>query len=174
MAKKQTQKPARAFRGQLMLQVAAGRFFRPRVPLHETEHRYTVYSNAWFLGDPPIKLPVGNVTGSSEMGSTSSAMLAVVDRLEQQRADGTDDFLVATGGTDLVDDLAYVMTFVLNRTVSRDHDQTRRLITGDGTSRGRSANALFPGLVRAEADGAARRMGRPAWVHGRPAEPGPR
>lgn len=146
MAKKKTQRPARDFRGQLMLQVAAGRFFRPSVPLHETEHRYTVYSNAWFLGDPPIELPVGNVTGSSEMGSISSAMLAVVDRLEQQRADGTDDFLVATGGTDLVDDLAYVMTFVLNRTVSRDHDQTRRLITGDGTSRGRSADALFPGL----------------------------
>ncbi len=80
------------------------------------------------------------------MGLTSSAMIAVVDRLESQRPDGTDDFMIATGGTDLVDDLAYLMTFVLNRTVSRNHDQTRRLVTGDGTPRGRSAKDLFPGL----------------------------
>jgi hypothetical protein len=128
-----------------MLQIAAGRFFRPDVPLNETEHRYTVYSNAWFVGSP-IALPVGEVIASTEMGLTSSSMIAVVDRLEQQRPDGTDDFLVATGGTDLVDDLAYLMTFVLNRTVSRNHDETRRLVTGDGTPRGRSANDLFPGL----------------------------
>ncbi|MEU4418969.1 hypothetical protein, partial [Nocardia salmonicida] len=73
-------------------------------------------------------------------------MIAVIDRLEKQRPDGTDDFMIATGGTDLVDDLAYLMTFVLNRTFSRNHDQTRRLVTGEGTLRGRSANDLFPGL----------------------------
>lgn len=129
-----------------MLQIAAGRFFRPHVPLNETEHRYTVYSNAWFIGDPPIALPVGEVIASTEMGHISSAMIAVVDRLEQQRPDGTDDFMIATSGTDLVDDLAYLMTFALNRTVSRSYDQTRRLVTGDGTPRGRSANDLFPEL----------------------------
>lgn len=143
MAKKKT---ARQLRGQLMLQIAAGRFFRPDVPLNETEHRYTVYSNAWFIGDPPIAFPVGEVIASTEMGHTSSAMIAVLDRLEQQRPDGTDDFMIATGGTNLVDDLAYVMTFVLNRTVSRNHDQTRRLVTGVGALRGRSANDLFPEL----------------------------
>jgi hypothetical protein len=139
-------KTARQLRGQLMLQIAAGRFFRPDVQLNETEHRYTVYSNAWFIGNPRIALPVGEVIASTEMGIISSAMVAVVDRLEQQRPDGTDDFMVATGGTDLVDDLAYLMTFVLNRTVSRDHDQTQRLVAGDGTPRGRSANDLFPVL----------------------------
>ena len=56
--------------------------------------------------------------------------------------------MIATGGTDLVDDLAYVMTFVLNRTVSRNHDQTCRLVTGEGTPRGRSASDLFPGLFQ--------------------------
>lgn len=129
-----------------MLQIAAGRFFRPDVPINETEHRYTVYSNAWFIGDTPIELPVGEVVASTETGLTTSAMIAVVDRLERQRPDGTDDFMIATAGTDLVDDLAYLMTFVLNRTVSRNHDQTRRLVTGEGTSRGRSANDLFPGV----------------------------
>lgn len=139
-------KIAQQLRGQLMLQIAAGRFFRPDVPLNETEHRYTVYSNACFIGGPPIPLPVGEVIASTEMGLTSSAIIAVVDRLEQQRPDGTDDFLIATGGTDLVDDLAYLMTFALNRTVSRNHDQTLRLVTGRGEPRGRSANDLFPEL----------------------------
>jgi hypothetical protein len=141
-------KPRTAYelRGQLMLQIAAGKFFRNEVELNEREHRYTVYSNAWFAGDPPIILPVGSVVASTEMGPVSSAMLSVVDRLEQQRPDGTDDFMIATGGTDLVDDIAYVMTFILNRTVTRDHDQIRRLVTGDGTSRGRSAKTLLPML----------------------------
>lgn len=146
MAKKTKKKNARDLRGQLMLQIAARRFFRPGAPLNETEHRYTVYSNAWFIGDPPIKLPIGEVIGSTEMGPTSSAMITVVDRLEKHRPDGTDDFMIATDGADLVDDLAYLMTFVLNRTVSRNHDQTRRLVIGDGTRRGRSATGLFPGL----------------------------
>lgn len=75
-------KIARQLRGQLMLQIAAGRFFRPDVPLHETEHRFTVYSNAWFVGDPPIALPVGEVIPSTEMALTSSAMISVVDRHE--------------------------------------------------------------------------------------------
>lgn len=143
---KEKAKSARELRGQLMLQIAAGRFFRPGVPLNEHEHRRTVYSNAWFFGNPTVELPVGEVIASTEMGPTSSAMISVVDRLEKQRLDGTEDFLVATGGTELVDDLAYVMTFVLNRTISRNHDQTRRLVTGEGTPRGRSASDLFPGL----------------------------
>lgn len=69
-------------------------------------------------------------------------MVAVVDRLEQQRVDGSDDFHVATDGIDLVDDVAYVMTFRLNRTFSRDHAQVHRLVIGDGTSGGGSAKAL--------------------------------
>lgn len=126
-----------------MLQVAAGRFFRPDTPLNENEHRHTVYSNGWLVGEPLTVLPVGAVIGSTEMEPISSAMLVVVDRLEKQLPDGTDDILIATGGTDLVDDLAYVMTFALNRTVSRNEDQTRRLVTGQGDRRGRSANDLF-------------------------------
>ena len=72
-----------------MLQIAAGKYFRAGVPLNETEHRYPVYSNAWLTGDPTIALPVGKLIASTEMGNTSAAMLAVVDRLERQRPDGT-------------------------------------------------------------------------------------
>jgi len=100
-----------------MLQIASGRFFRPGVPLNERIHRRTVYSNAWFLDQEPIPLPIGTILGSDEIGDVSSAMLEVVDRLEAKRPDGTDEFMIATSGEDLINDLADVMTFAMNRTV---------------------------------------------------------
>lgn len=130
-----------------MLQIASGRFFRPGVRLNETIHRRTVYSNAWFLGQDPIPLPVGTIIGSDDIGDVSSAMLEVVDRLEATRPDGTDDFMIATSGEDLINDLADVMTFALNRTVSTDHDLVHRLVPQVGdTRRRRGAASLFPSL----------------------------
>ncbi len=136
-----------SFKGQLMLQIAAGRFFRPGVPINEHTHRLTVYSNTWFAEPGPQQLPVGSILGSTELGQVSTAMLEAVDRLEARRPDGTDDFMIATGGDDLIDDIAYVLTFVLNRTFSRNHDQVVRLVAGKGGTRTRrDAAALFPGL----------------------------
>lgn len=136
-----------SFKGQLMLQIAAGRFFRPGVPINEHTHRRTVYSNAWFLEPGPQQLPVGGILGSTDLGAVSTAMLEAVDRLEAERPDGTDDFMIATGGDNLIDDIAYVLTFVLNRTFSRNHDLVLRLVAGKGGARTRrDAAALFPGL----------------------------
>lgn len=136
-----------ALRGQLMLQIAQGRFFRPGVPINEHTHRRTVYSNALFLDPRPEQLPVGGVLGSTDAGPVSTAMLEAVDRLEAQRPDGTDDFLIATGGDELIDDIAYVLTFVLNRTFARDHDLVLRLVAAAGRGgRRRDVAGLFPGL----------------------------
>jgi hypothetical protein len=143
-----TKKPApEDFRGQLMLQIANGRFFRPGVPINEHTHRRTAYSNVWFLDPRPEQLPVGSVLGSTDLGPVSTAMLEAVDRLEAQRPDGTDDIMIATGGDELIDDIAYVLTFVLNRTFARDHDLVLRLVSGAGRGgRRRDAAGLFPGL----------------------------
>ena len=55
--------------------------------------------------------------------------------------------MFATGGDDLIDDIAYVMTFAVNRTFARDHDQIRRLVPTTGTAgRRRGAASLFPRL----------------------------
>lgn len=141
-----TKKPAtETLRGQLMLQIAAGRFFRPGVPINEHTHRRTVYSNAWFPDPRLEQLPVGSVLGCTDAGPVSTAVLEAVDRLEAQRSDGTDDFMIATGGVELVDDIAYLLTFVLNRTFCRDHDLVRRLVE-DGGGRRRGAAGLFPEL----------------------------
>jgi hypothetical protein len=134
-------------RGQLMLQISDGRFFRPDVTINERIHRRTVYSNCWFLDPTPVELPVGTIISSTEVHGLSTAMLEAVDRLEAQRPDGTDDFMVATGGDELIDDIAYVMTFVLNRTFSRNHDQMHRLVSREGaTGRRGGAASLFPDL----------------------------
>ncbi|WP_158171279.1 hypothetical protein [Rhodococcus sp. JT-3] len=130
-----------------MLQISAGRFFRPDISINERTHRRTVYSNGWLLDQTPVKLPVGTIIGSTEIQGISTAMLEAVDRLEAKRPDGTDDFLFATGGDELIDDIAYVMTFALNRTFSRNHDQVHRLVLReDAADRRGSAASLFPGL----------------------------
>jgi hypothetical protein len=147
MAKIKKKKKPEELRGQLMLQVAAGRFFRAGVPINEHAHRRTVYSNAWFLSQAPVDLPVGRIFGSTEIDDVSTAMIEAVDRLEAQRWDGSDEFMVGTGGDDLIDDIAYVMTIGLNKTFSRNHDHVHRLVAAAGAKgRSRGAASLFPSL----------------------------
>lgn len=134
-------------RGQLMLQISAGRFFRPGIEINERLHRRTVYTNAWFPDREPVDLPVGTIIGSTELADVSTVMFEAMDRLEAQTWGGTPEFLVATGGDELIDDIAYVATFVLNRTFSRNHDQVHRLVPAEGYSNRRHAAAsLFPRL----------------------------
>lgn len=134
-------------RGQLMLQISAGKFFRPGVELNEHIHRRTLYTNAWFANPKPIVLPVGTFTGSTERADVSSVMLEAIDRLESETWSGVNDFLVATNGDDLIDDIAYVATFSLNRTFSRRYDQVQRLVPPEGLPRRHhSAARLIPHL----------------------------
>lgn len=130
-----------------MLQISSGRLFRPDVPLNEHTHRRTVHTNASFPGVAKVELPVGVVTGSTDVSPISTAFLEVVERLEAVRLDGTNEFMVATSGDELIDDLAYVMTFAMNLTFSRDYDVVHRLIPlAIGTGPRRGATGLFPGL----------------------------
>jgi hypothetical protein len=130
-----------------MLQISAGRFFRPDIPVNEHVHRRTVYSNGWLVDPAPVELPVGTIISSTGVPEVSTVMLEAVDRLEAQCPDGTDELMVATGGDELIDDIAYVMTFVLNRTFSRNHDQVHRLVAREGvTGRRGDAASLFPNL----------------------------
>ncbi|SMF18462.1 hypothetical protein L603_000900000030 [Cellulosimicrobium cellulans J34] len=130
-----------------MLQIAAGRYFRPGVALNEHLHRRTLHSNAWFADEGPFELPVGKLTGGTERDEVSTAFVEAVDKLEAVRPDGSNDFMIATGGNELIDDIAYVLTFALNATFSRDGDAVRRLVPHEGTTgQRRSGAALFPRL----------------------------
>lgn len=146
VAKRKPQSPLQ-LRGQLMLQISAGRFFRPDSEIRECTHRRTVYTNGWLLDPMSVDLPVGSITGSTDYAPVSTAMIEAMDRLEAQRSDGSASFVVATGGNELIDDVAYVTSFVLNRTFSRNHDEVYRLVAADGSARRRHSGAsLFPGL----------------------------
>lgn len=140
-----TKKEYRSEQGLLMLQISVGRFFRPGIALHERTHRRTVYSNAFLLDPTPVELPVGIIVGSTQFQDVSTFMLEAVDRLEKTRPDGSEEFMVATAGEELIDDIAYVMTFVLDRTFGPNHDEVHRLVRGED-SRGGGAAGLLPGL----------------------------
>jgi hypothetical protein len=147
MAKKSREQTSLELRGQLMLPISAGRFFRPDVPLNERLHRRVVYTNVWFADPSPIDLPVGRYIGSTDRADVNTAVIEAMDRLEAKRLDGTDDFLVATGGDELIDDIADVTTFVLNRSFSRNEAAMRSLVPAEGLqSRRHSAATLFPQL----------------------------
>lgn len=149
MTRSRTKKPKEPeqFRAQLMLQIAAGRYFRPGVALNEHIHRRTLHTNVWLADESPFELPVGRLTGGTERHEVNTAFLEAVDKLEAVRPDGSDEFMIATGGDEIIDDIAYVLTFSLNATFSRNGDVVRRLVPHDGTPSQRgSGAALFPRL----------------------------
>jgi hypothetical protein len=73
--------------------------------------------------------------------------VSVTEQLEAERLDGQRDILIATGGIELIDDLADVLSFGLNGTFSRDHDLVRRLVPVSLGERSRkSPSSLFRGI----------------------------
>ena len=111
-----------------MLQIASGMYFRPGVPLHETLHRATLYSNMSRLDRNPVELPICTLRFSTGLTAFQPVTVEVWDRLEAERPDGEAEFLVATSGEDLVQDVAAVLAFALNTTWSTDYDLVRRLV----------------------------------------------
>lgn len=130
-----------------MLQISAGRYFRPDMEVRQSLHRRTLYTNVWLPDPLSVSLPVGTITGSTEFASVSTVMIEAVDRLEAQKFDGSASLLIATGGDELIDDVAYVTSFALNRTLSRNADQVHRLVgASDSAGQHHSAASMFPGL----------------------------
>jgi hypothetical protein len=100
-----------------MLQIATGMYFGGR-PMYETTHRGVYHSNATALRSDPVELPFGRLLFSSGLAPISAVTIEVVDRLPEVEEDGSGSFLVATGGTELLNDAA-VFSFWGNVTCSR-------------------------------------------------------
>lgn len=111
-----------------MLQIASGKYFRPGVPLHETLHRFTVYTNGSRIDRTPVELPIANLRFSTHLAPFTPVTVEVWDRLEAERPDGEPEFMIATSGQDLIADVAAVLAFALNTTWSTDGDLVRRLV----------------------------------------------
>ncbi|MDR7172837.1 hypothetical protein J2W56_006603 [Nocardia kruczakiae] len=120
-----------------MLQVITGMYFRA-VELHETVHRRTLYSNVGFLNKPRVELPIGHLTPATDWSASIHTSLACfTERLEAVRPDGTEEFMLSTGGTDILDDLAAVLSFALDATFTSVYEKAERLI---GPPTGRQHN----------------------------------
>ncbi|MBJ7520175.1 MAG: hypothetical protein JHC84_10805 [Solirubrobacteraceae bacterium] len=111
-----------------MLQIVTKQYFRPDVPLHETLHRRVLHTNRLFLRTDAIELPLGRLLPSNGTGAVSHVTVEITEFLEAEELDGSRSTLVATGGAELVSDLADVLSFGLNATFSADADLVERLV----------------------------------------------
>jgi hypothetical protein len=111
-----------------MLQIVTGMYFRSGARLNSTVHRSVLYTNRGFLRSDEIELPVGKLLPSTGFSRVSTVTVSVTEHLEAELPDGRDDILIATSGTELIDDLADVLSFALNAVFSRDHDLVHRLV----------------------------------------------
>lgn len=122
-----------------MLQIAAGVYFRAGVPINETNHRAVFYTNGSTLDQETIDLPIGRFTFATGVEPVTAVMVEVVDRLEAERPDGEPEFMIATGGTELIDDAATVFAFAANVTLARSLTQVERSIPRQLDARARNA-----------------------------------
>ncbi|WP_343448568.1 hypothetical protein [Micromonospora oryzae] len=124
-----------------MLQVITGMYFGD-VALNATEHRRTLFTNADFSAVGPVDLPVGTLTPAIDTDVVNTVLLEYTERLEAVLPDGTEDFMISTGGDEIADDLAVVLSFALNATftpirekadrlIKEPSDSTRRLVPAD-------------------------------------------
>lgn len=124
-----------------MLQIVTKMYFRVGVQLHSTVHRAVLYTNLTRLRADLIELPVGELAWSNGTNRVSTATLSVAEHLEAEHPDGTPSVLIATAGTDLLDDVADVLSFGLNAVFSRDGDLVKTLIPESLDALSRSARA---------------------------------
>lgn len=118
-----------------MLQISTGMYFRDGVPINETTHRAAFYTNGSTLDREAIDLPIGRFTFATGVEAVTTVMIEVVDRLEAERPDGEPESMIATGGSELLDDAAAVFAFAANITCARPLSLVERAVPTDLDSR---------------------------------------
>jgi hypothetical protein len=127
-----------------VLQIVTKMYFREDAPVSAWPHRMVLYTNCSFLTADPIELPVGALVPSTPSSAVSAVMASVTEHLETARSEEQLVTQIATGGRELIDDLAVVLSFGLNAVFSRDLDLVRRLVPDAvGTGRQTRATHLF-------------------------------
>ena len=127
-----------------MLQVSTGLYFRDGVELHETEHRRPMFCNLQLIGRDQIDIGTGSMSPETSLtpNGVTAVWVTLVERLEATRPDGTDEFLVSTGGEEMYEDLAAILSFAFNAVFDLDHDRARQLI-GERSRRPRTRRGAF-------------------------------
>jgi len=109
-----------------VLQIISGKFFQSG-ELNERLHRYVFYTNYRSFHGDELRTSVGRLIPSTAMAGLATMMCEVVERLEALTSDGQPSVLISTGGEQLMDDFAAVVSFALNITCTLNPDITRRL-----------------------------------------------
>jgi hypothetical protein len=118
-----------------MLQITTGKFFSG-VHRFETLHRGTFYTNYRTFQDAAIETPVGRLLPSTGLTGLATLTYEVIEKIE--RSDPLPGTMVSTGGKELIDDLAAVLSFTLNVICTTDSDVLRRLTAADSPESNRT------------------------------------
>lgn len=140
-----------------MLQIVSGKFFSA-AKCYETLHRGTYYTNYRTFQNDAISTAVGRLlpsTGRSGLGTLTYEILEKIEWIPP--ATGV---MTSTGGRELVDDFATVLSFVLNAICTTDPDLIRRLTAADSPELNRRNNPgkylrrVFDGQILAQPEDA--------------------
>jgi hypothetical protein len=112
-----------------VLQIASGMYF-PDDEVWETTHRRAYYSNAVRVQGDDISLPIGRLRFTDGSGAVQPMLIEATDRLPKRHPDGSESIHIATGGDELIDDVADVTAFVFDAIVTADPDLADRVVGG--------------------------------------------
>lgn len=108
-----------------MLQIVSGKFFDTNM-CYETLHRGVYFTNYQTLDDAPITIPIGCLLPSTGLGgSVRTVTYELMEKIEWETP--SPGVLISTGGAELVESLADVLSFVLRVLWSPEADLVRRL-----------------------------------------------
>jgi hypothetical protein len=111
-----------------MLQIVSGKFFSA-AKCYETLHRGTYYTNYRTFQDAAISTAIGRLLPSTGRSGLATLTYEIVEKIEW--VPPTPGVMTSTGGRELVDDFAAVLSFVLNAICTTDPDLIRRLTAED-------------------------------------------
>src|SRR5688500_10105370 len=98
-----------------MLQIITGKFFTTD-QLYVTHHRGVLYTNYHPLWQRKTETAIGVLLPTIRQGNISTWVYEVDERLEAVRPDGQKEFMISTGGDEIIQDFSAVVAFALNIT----------------------------------------------------------
>lgn len=138
-----------------MLQISSGMYF-DSAELYETVHSRVVHSNGVRGRTEAVELPIGTLRFTSGYGEVQPLIIEAVDRLEKVNSDGSPSMHIATGGSELIDDVADVVAFGLDIVMLADSDLAQRMVSAEARGGRRRAkplrHVLEPGRFIADAE----------------------
>ncbi|HEY5306081.1 MAG TPA: hypothetical protein VIJ52_05360 [Pseudolabrys sp.] len=118
-----------------MLQIITEKFYPP-AERYETLHRAIFYTNYRTFRGENLETPIGVLLPTTGFGGLAALTCEMTEKLEKHPDGPKPGVLISTGGDELLNDFAAVVSFVLDVTCTPDPDLTRRLLSTERPSLG--------------------------------------